>query len=127
MNCLQDVWIIVKNIQAHIGAVELLHVLWLELSGKWEKEAQGFVLDPATDVELYDKGYGIIQPYQQVDAIASFFFSMSGKGNALKFKAGSSALAVYLCIKQDVYAWFEAHRSMLELAEHSADTEPNVS
>jgi hypothetical protein len=95
----------VTPVFAHIGAVDLFEVLWQTLEPKWKKESRGFLLDPHTDLELYNKNYCLITlpPLPEPDnaAIASFFFVKSGKKGDRKFKTGMTS--VYVCMTQEVY------------------------
>ena len=95
----------VTPVFAHIGAVNLFELLWQTLEPKWKKELRGFLLDPHTDLELYNKSYCLIAPPPPPEpdnaAIASFFFVKSGKKGDCKFKAGTTS--VYVCMMHEVY------------------------
>ena len=86
----------VTPVFAHIGAVDLFEILWQTLEPKWNKESSGFVLDPRTDLELYDKNYCLIEPPPPPKpdnaAISNFFFVKSGKKGDRKFKTGTTVV-----------------------------------
>ena len=107
----------VTPVFAHIGAVDLFEILWQTLEPKWNKESRGFVLDPRTDLELYDKNYCLIAPPQPPEtdnaAISSFFFSKLGKKGERKFKVGTTV--VYVCMTHEVYDKWQNYCNDVEL------------
>ena len=111
----------VTPIFAHIGAVDLFEILWQTLEPKWNKESSGFVLDPRTDLELYDKNYCLIEPPPPPKpdnaAISNFFFVKSGKKGDRKFKTGTTV--VYVCMTHEVYDKWQDYCSELEYGNKS--------
>jgi hypothetical protein len=112
----------VTPVFAHIGAVDLFDLLWQTLEPKWLKESKGFVLDPHTDLELYDKNYCLISPPPPPEpdnaAISNFFFVKFGKKGATgssdrKFKTGTTM--VYVCMTHEVYDRWQSYCDELEL------------
>lgn len=116
----------VTPVFAHIGAVDLFELLWQTLEPKWLKESKGFILDPHTDLELFDKNYCLISPPPPPEpdnaAISSFFFvkSRSGKkgvtGSDRKFKTGTTL--VYVCMTHDVYDRWQNYCDQVEHGSH---------
>ena len=107
----------VTPVFAHIGAVDLFELLWQTLEPKWKKESKGFLIDPHTDLELYDKNYCLITPPPPPPettnaAIASFFFVKSGKKGDRKFKVGTTL--VYVCMTHEVYDRWQNHCNEVE-------------
>lgn len=113
----------VTPVFVHIGAVGLFEALWEKLEPKWKKESRGFLLNPQTDLELYNKNYCLIaappSPEPDNAAIASFFFVKSGEKGDRKFKAGTTP--VYVCMTHEVYDRWQNYCNELEYGGQPGD------
>ena len=111
----------VTPVFAHIGAADLFKILWQTLEPKWNKESRDFILDPHTDLELYDKNYCLITPPPPPEpdnaAISNFFFVKSGKKGDRKFKTGTTV--VYVCMTHEVYDKWQYYCNELEYRDKS--------
>jgi hypothetical protein len=114
--------ITVKNIPIHIGVHDLKSVAFLSLHPRFLKWSKGVAIQ-IDQVLLFDKDGAEMVPLPgvpDVDAIASKFFVVKGKGKQLQFRPGKG-LECYLELPTETYE--KINKGLVD-REDSNDEEP---